>query len=852
MSIFLANSRLNVWRGIFQKSYKFKWVLRICTYSTSSSIRNIGILAHVDAGKTTVVERMLFYSGCTRRIGEVDKGSTIMDYLPMERQRGITIKAAAIWFLWNGNRINFIDTPGHADFVFEVERALSVIDGAVVLLDAIAGVEAQTVHVWERAVSFRLPRVVFVNKMDLLGADSTRVLLQLRHQLGARPVPMQIPIFDNGPGKNGSFCGIVDIITLESLIWPLTGNGSVFTRQPLDISVNNELLSQVVSARTLLVETLAETDEVLIDKFLVSDCNPMRLCSEMLQQSVRRATLSNYLVPVFYGSAFKNIGIQPLLDAMVAYLPTLKERQNILGRYISDKSDNRSTSVSTNNDNASNINGLFSTSPRSCITESYHTFVSDSVPEKTVSIIGDSSRSRFQEHIKFLCESHAYFEKTKVLAIVFKVIVEKTIKYVYVSVRQVLLRIGCLRKGQWLRVVRGGRIRVEQLLEGFGGTAISGKEYIVSSRSNSNVYKINTGPPISRIETGNWGIIISNDGICTGDIFVEDMDAKTDIISGHLKNLKIHDKSNMLTDTKLDIERFTVSRLPVPVVTVALEPFGASTAYTLSQALTWLLDEDPSLRVDDNDGQILLSGIGELHIAAACDRLRNHFCMDFQVGEVQFRCWEKILSEASVQRTYETNVQGKKISLNVSVRLEPINSHKKLKDDVDNEIVINESIMTAFSYLGAEKIKNACISGVLAGLQCGPIKGFPISGAKVVLESVDVYGAIATASILGEAVRFSVAYLISTFPKHSISILEPIMHVIITLPYEKDIGNVVKDLTGLRQGKLVSMEGNPSGQYILVARVLLRYMLGYSGILRGLTSGTGSFVMSLDHFGINY
>ncbi|KTW28728.1 translation elongation factor G [Pneumocystis jirovecii RU7] len=793
-------------------------------YSSSSSIRNVGILAHVDAGKTTVVERMLFYSGCTRHLGSVDKGSTVMDCLPMERQRGITIKSGAIWFLWNGHRINLIDTPGHADFVFEVERVLSVMDGAVVLLDAVAGVEAQTVHVWQRTSVWKLPKLIFINKMDRLGADFTRVLVQLQHQLGARPVPMQVPIFDNKSGRNDSFCGIVDIVRMESLSWS-SGDGTMFTREPLAIISDQDFMSQVASARTLLIETLADVDENLIDAFLVSGCDPLQLDSNSLQQAVRRATLSNYLVPVFYGSALKNIGIQPLLDAMVAYLPSIRERQDILRLCVSGDLSIGSVSNSVCINNASSLD-------LNILSEN------DSVLKKTVSTTEDISKSCFQKQTQFRDTFHAETNvlpipilslvdicrgSTNVFAIVFKVNIEREIKYVYVSVRQ-----GCFRKGQWLRVTRGNRIRVGPLFEGFGGTTVLSSNFSVFSQSTDGVNKINTGPPIDKIEEGNWGIMACDGEVRTGDIFLDDMNVKTDSIINHTTNLKNHGTLDALTSSKLDIGYFLGLGLPAPVLTVSLEPVGISTMYSLSRALIWLLDEDPSLRVDDNDGQVLLSGIGELHIQAACDRLRNHFCIDFQVGNVRLRRWEKVLAGSVVQKIYKTSIQGRELFLDVKVRLEPINSQKKIQDNADNEIIICDSVIASYSYLGSKKVKNACIAGISAGLLSGPIEGFPVTGAKVILESVDAYGTVITASILGSAVRFAVAYLVSVFPKHSISVIEPIMHVIITLPHEKDIGNVVKDLMGLRQGKLVSMEGNPTGQHVLIALVSLRYMLEYT------------------------
>ncbi|KAG5439023.1 hypothetical protein PCANB_002354 [Pneumocystis canis] len=813
--------------------------LNVYRYSTASIIRNIGILAHVDAGKTTTVERMLFYSGCIRCLGEVDKGSAVMDCLPIEKQRGITIKTSAIWFLWNGYRVNFIDTPGHADFVFEVERALTVMDGALVLLDAIAGVEAQTIHVWKRATDWKLPRLVFINKMDRPGADSSRTLAQLQHQLGIRPIAMQVPIFGNEFSTDGSFCGLIDIINMEILFWPSTGDGTSFTRKPLTIITDQELLKQAVAARTLLVETLAEIDETLIDAFLSSGSDLLQLDSNVLRQAVRRATLSNHLVPVFYGAALKNIGLQPLLDAIVTYFPSPVERLNILKRGVKPV----------------DLNVTLDSPYQRSITGYHNAFLENFVLKKNESNSRNPSKDLYQKEkqsrnipIEYLDDSLGsmvsfdHIKDTYVFAFVFKVVVEKAMKYVYISVRQ-----GCLRKGQWLRIRRGGRIRVGQLREGLGGTAISGLDFSILPQLVAGASRINTGPLIDKIEAGNWGIMISDNEIRTGDMLLSDMDPIIPIKRNCAVNLENYYASDNLTGNEIDNEFYFGSGLPSPVVTVALEPIGTAAICPLSQALKWLLDEDPSLRVDDNDGQILLSGVGELHIAVACDRLRNHFCVDFRVGSIQLRRWEKVLREATLQQTYEASIHGKLVPVDITVRLVPINNQKKNKNCVDNEIVVSESVIASYTYFGVEKVRNACTSGVLAGLQCGPIEGFPICGAKVVVESADAHGATITASILGEAIRFTISHLISTLPKSSFSVIEPIMHVIVILPHEKDIGNVIKDLTGLRQGRLISMEGYPTGQYVVVAQVSLRYI-----VLRNITSGLGSFVMSLDHFGTYY
>ncbi|KTW25857.1 translation elongation factor G [Pneumocystis carinii B80] len=791
----LSFAKIRVYKGLLKAFMRTRLRKECCRYSTASKIHNIGVLAHVDAGKTTTVERMLFYSGCTSSLGDVDKGSAVMDYLPMERERGITIKSAAIWFMWNGHRINFIDTPGHADFVFEVERALSVMNGAVVLLDAISGIEAQTVHVWRRASRWKLPRIIFINKMDRPDVDPAKIFTQVQRQFGVRLVPMQVPIFDNGSGANDRFCGLIDIISMEAFLWHPNSDGTVYTRQPLEAIPNKKQLKQAADARIHLVETLTEVDEALIDAFLNSGSNSLHIDSNILGQAVRRATLSNFLIPVFYGSSLKNIGIQLLLDAMVTYLPSSEERSN--GKSLNFISTNYLELLET-------LSFIKDASKNLHKTENQ----SEDAPIK-------------YRNISLMLNSLASSLKRKdisVFAIVFKVIVNRGIRYVYVAVHQ-----GCLQKGQWLRLLRGGRVRVEKLRECIGGEAVLGSDSI-HPRSFSGIGANNTGSPINRIDQGNWGIMISNDRIRTGDIFVDDSDINMSM--DHTADVKIQTIFDGLIDSKTSGNAYLSLELPSPVVSIALEPIGAEATRSLPQVLSWLLDEDPSLRVDDNQGQILLSGIGELHIAAACDRLTNHFRLNIRTGSVQIQRREKILNEVVGQQTYHATMH-KEIPVDVVVRLKPVDNPGKL-NGIDNEIIIDECVTNEYKYLGIEKVEHACTAGVLAGLQSGPIKQLPISGAKVTVESINTYGITVTPSILGAAVRFAVLHVITTLPSQFVSIVEPIMYVVITLPRNEDIGNVIKDLTGLRQGKLISINNYSTDYHVLIAYIPLKHMLQYT------------------------
>src|SRR5262245_3480083 len=271
--------------------------------------RNIGIMAHIDAGKTTTTERILYYTGRSYKIGEVDEGTATMDWMVQEQERGITITSAATTSFWRDCRINIIDTPGHVDFTVEVERSLRVLDGAVALRDAVAGVEPQTETVWRQADKYRVPRIVYVNKMDRTGADFYRSLEMIRSRLGATPVAIQLPI-----GQEDGFRGVIDLIDEVALVWPEDGMGQTFERGPIP----DEYASQVHEQREHLVEALAEIDETLMERYLADE----KLTGDEIKAALRAGTLAMKLVPVLCGASFKNKGVQPLLDAVVDYLPS--------------------------------------------------------------------------------------------------------------------------------------------------------------------------------------------------------------------------------------------------------------------------------------------------------------------------------------------------------------------------------------------------------------------------------------------------------------------------------------------------------------------------------------------------
>ncbi|KAM3582328.1 Ribosome-releasing factor 2, mitochondrial [Umbelopsis sp. WA50703] len=309
-----------------------KWKLSAYLFSTKTNdftvakTRNIGIIAHIDAGKTTTTERMLHYAGVTRKIGDVDDGDTVMDYLQAERDRGITINSAAITFGWRGHRINLIDTPGHVDFTIEVERAVRVLDGAVTILDGVAGVEAQTQTVWHQADRYNVPRIAFVNKMDRVGAAFGRTVREIRSKLGARPLVVQIP----GPMEESSngMTSVADIVTMELLEWDDATNGATIKRTPLE---EGPTFEEAVRGRTALVESLAELDDTIVELFFdQAEGDHMQVKADDIKQAIRRVTLQGKAVPVLCGAAFKNIGVQPVMDAVIDYLPSPLDRPSAI------------------------------------------------------------------------------------------------------------------------------------------------------------------------------------------------------------------------------------------------------------------------------------------------------------------------------------------------------------------------------------------------------------------------------------------------------------------------------------------------------------------------------------------
>ncbi|KAG0329060.1 Ribosome-releasing factor 2, mitochondrial [Podila horticola] len=802
--------------------------------------RNIGIIAHIDAGKTTTTERILHYAGFTRKIGDVDSGDTIMDYMKQERERGITITSAAITFGWKGHRINLIDTPGHVDFTIEVERSIRVLDGAVTILDAVAGVEAQTETVWQQAARQGIPRIAFVNKMDRAGAGFGRTVREMRSRLGCRPVVVQIPLMEAGKNSTGSaneveFNGVVDVLSMEVLRWNSDSKGTTISKQTLDTSYpDQELYQEAVKARVALVEQLAALDEHIIELFLTLE-DHMAIETKDLQAAIRRLTLSSTIVPVLCGASFRNIGVQPLMDSVVNYLPSPEERPAALGRMADGK-----------------------------LVEIGHGGI-----------------------------------KERLCALAFKVVHDA-------------------RRGPmvFVRVYAGQLNERAQLWNSTTHT---------KERANKllQMYAMDV-EEIPHITKGNIGVILGLKDTRTGDTLLDAHDPR---------------KGLALTGIKV----------PSPVFFASVEPMSTSDEKPVEEAIKALIREDPSLgvRVDEETGQTLLGGMGELHLEVAKERLVSDFKVKAEMGRMRISFKETMRGAGVVSQVpnweYDREVLGKRGRAKVGVSVERLermedaedsgaveSSEQKTKsgkksneiehhagpEDYDgNEIIISlteqsPSTDEAGTQAAAERaamsgivipsgatdlpipvLRTAVKNGICSALSRGPLLGFSQTHLRVRLTDLHLYGGDSTPAAISSCVSAAVTEAIRLGGNSSASdsnsvLLEPIMDVRVEVA-EKDVGTVIGDISGTRRGRVLSLDGQTaegdegsdetefqvyappdptytapgastsSGSVIpgmsdrksIQAQVPLSSMLGYDAALRALTGGTGKFSMEVIGYG---
>ncbi len=666
-------------------------------------VRNIGIAAHIDAGKTTTTERILFYTGVSHKIGEVHDGAATMDWMEQEQERGITITSAATTCFWDEHQINIIDTPGHVDFTIEVERSMRVLDGAVVVFCSVGGVQPQSETVWRQANKYGVPRFVFVNKMDRIGADFYAVESQIKNRLKANPVPIQIPI-----GAEDNFKGVIDLIEMRAIVWNDESMGAKYDI----IDIPAELQEKAKEYREKLMEAVAETSETLMEKYFAEGS----LTSEEIMAGVKKGCHNMTMIPMLCGSSFKNKGVQTLLDAVVNYLPAPTEVSNIKG-----------------------ING-----------------------DTDEEIIVQSS------------------DEGKLASLAFKVMTDPFVgQLTFVRVYR-----GILSSGSYVyNSTKGKKERIGRLLK----------------------MHANKREEIKEIYAGEIGAVVGLKYSLTGDTLCSEGD-----------------------NTILERMEF-----PAPVISVAVEPKTKADQEKMGIALSKLAEEDPSFQVktDEETGQTIISGMGELHLEILVDRMKREFKVEAQVGEPQVAYRETIKTAVDQEYKYAKQSGGRGQYGHVFIKIEPqvAGSGYKFVDAIKGGTVPREYIPAV-----DKGVQEAMQNGVLAGYKIEDMKVTLYDGSYHDVDSSEMAFKLAASMAFKEGAR-----------KANPVILEPVMKVEVETP-EDYMGDVIGDLNR-RRGQMSSMDDR-MGTKILNAMVPLSEMFGYSTDLRSMSQGRASYSMEFDHY----
>ena len=680
--------------------------------------RNFGIMAHIDAGKTTTTERILFYTGVSHKIGEVHDGAATMDWMEQEQERGITITSAATTAFWKGmdgsleqHRFNIIDTPGHVDFTIEVERSLRVLDGAVFVLCAVGGVQPQSETVWRQANKYKVPRLAFVNKMDRTGANFDKVVAQLKARLGAHPVPMQVPI-----GAEDGFEGVVDLLKMKAIVWDMESQGMKFEYR--EIPAN--LAEQAAEAHAFMVESAAEANEELMNKYLEGG----DLSESEIIGGLRMRTLANEVIPVYCGTAFKNKGVQAMLDAVVQLLPSPSDRPPVAGIDEDDKEITRKA------------------------------------------------------------EDAAPFS-----ALAFKIMTDPFVG----SLTFFRVYSGTLKSGDAVyNPIKSKKERIGRILQ----------------------MHANERQELKEVCAGDIAAAVGLKDVTTGDTLC----AQDHIIT---------------------LERMT---FPEPVISMAVEPKTKSDQEKMGIALGRLASEDPSFRVrtDEESGQTIISGMGELHLDILVDRMRREFNVEANVGKPQV-AYRETIRTSDVKSDYKHAKQsgGKGQYGHVVIELSPMTEADRADPNVKNDFLFINDITGGV-------IPKEFIPSVEKGLRetitSGPLAGFPVVGVKVKL----VFGSYHDVDSSEMAFKLAASMAFKQgFSKASPVLLEPIMKIEVVTP-EEYVGDVMGDMSR-RRGLLQGQDDTPSGKTI-DAMVPLGEMFGYATTIRSLTQGRATFTMEFDHY----
>jgi elongation factor G len=665
--------------------------------------RNIGIMAHIDAGKTTTTERILYYTGINYKIGEVHEGTATMDWMVQEQERGITITSAATTCSWRDHRVNIIDTPGHVDFTIEVERSLRVLDGAVAVFCSVGGVEPQTETVWRQADKYGVPRLAFVNKMDRLGADFFRVVKMIEDRLGARPAVLQLPI-----GAEDKFSGVVDLVTMKAVVWKEESLGAKFHEE----AIPADLQSQAAEYRDKLLEAVADSDEAIMEKYLEGK----DVAETDLRKAIRQATLALKIVPVVCGSAFRNKGVQPMLDAVVDYLP----------------------------------------SPL------------DIPPVKGVA-------SGSSEPAERPAKDDAPFS-----ALAFKIMTDP-----------------------------------------FVGTLTFFRVYSGSISSGSSVYN---STKTKRERIGRLLKMHANKREEIKEVYAGDIAAAV--------GLRTATTGDTLCDEDEPIVLESID-FPDPVISIAIEPKSKADQEKLGLSLQKLATEDPSFKVrtDEETGQTIISGMGELHLEIIVDRLLREFNVGANVGKPQVAYRETIRKAVEQQGRFVRQTGGRGQYGDVWIKLEPQQPGAGFEfvDAVKGGAIPREYISAV-----EKGIREATDNGTLAGYPVVDVKATLFDGSYHDVDSSEIAFKIAGSMAFKLAAR-----------KASPVLLEPIMSVEVVVP-EDFMGDVIGDLSS-RRGKVLGMDTRPAAQAI-DARVPLAQMFGYATDLRSMTQGRATYTMQFSHY----
>jgi len=667
------------------------------------TIRNIGIIAHIDAGKTTTTERILFFTGKTHRMGEVDDGEATMDWMDQEQERGITITAAATTCYWRDHQVNIIDTPGHVDFTAEVERSLRVLDGAVAIFCAVGGVEPQSETVWHQADRYHVPRVAYINKLDRIGANFFGVLEEMAAKLATRPIPLHLPI-----GAESDFEGVVDLVEMREIRWSQEDQGVTIGFSPIDPSRQAEARAW----REKLLDQLTHLSDEITELYLKGAEIPVPL----LRKVIRQGTLSRAFTPVLCGASLRNVGVQPVLDAVVDFLPSPLDLPPAVGHHV-----------------------------------------------------------KKEDAVEVPCTPEAF-----ALGLVFKLQVNREMG----NLSYVRMYSGRIKEGQTVyNVSKKKRERVHKLL-----------------RMHSN-----HSQAIDQLEAGDIAVMIGLKSSQTGDT--------------------------------LGVEAFPIllekMHFPQPVISVAIEPRTLSERKKLSEVLEILAEEDPTFSVKENEetGELIISGMGELHLDVLVTRIFRDFKVEARVGKPQVSYRETISAEVVHMEKYHRMIAGKEHSATITIRVKPLSRGE------------GNSFSSAIAD-GAlpEELVSAVERGVNAAFGSGVVYGYPGLDIGVELLEAEYHPATSTAIAFeaAGAMAFDAACR-----KASPILLEPIMAVDVLSPSEF-VGEVIGNLNA-RQGLIQRVESKPGADHIK-AQAPLVSMFGYSTALRSATQGRATFTMEFSHF----